>query len=182
NLQGRATMNATKTVVNAKNLSLGILAVAGILSLGLANAAWAESDCNAETFGAGVDLEETTAIASILAAPGDFDGKAVRVEGQVHEVCRMAGCWMEIVGDDDSGTPLKVKVEDGVIVFPVSTRGHKAIAQGTVEVKEMDRERYVAHQQHLADEMDETFDEASIGDGPFHSVQVLGTGAEVCSN
>jgi hypothetical protein len=46
----------------------------------------------------------------------------------------------------------------------------------------MTRERYVAHQQHLADEMNETFDESSIGDGPFQSVQVHGTGAEVCSD
>lgn len=175
-------MHATKSVAHSKNLSLGILAIAGILSLGIANAAWADSECQAETFGAGVDLEETTDIAAILAAPEDFDGKAVRVEGQVHEVCRMAGCWMEIVSDDGTGTPLKVKVDDGVIVFPVSTRGHQAIAQGTVEVKEMTRERYVAHQQHLADEMNETFDEAAIGEGPFQSVQVLGTGAEVCSN
>jgi hypothetical protein len=175
-------MHAAKSDINSRSNALGILALAGILSLGLANPTWAKAECKAETFGAGVDLEETTAIASILAAPDGFNGRLVRVEGKVHEVCRMAGCWMEIVGEDGSGTSLKVKVDDGVIVFPVSSLGHQAVAQGTVEVQEMTRERYVAHQQHLADEMNETFDESSIGDGPFQSVQVHGTGAEVCSD
>ena len=50
----------------------------------------------ANVYGQGVDLEETTSIASILADPDAYIGKTVRVEGGVLDVCPRKGCWIEI--------------------------------------------------------------------------------------
>ena len=88
--------------------------------------------CEKVSYGAGVTLTETTAVAAILDQPAAFAGKEVRVEGEVKEVCAMAGCWME-VSADGGGRSLKVKVKDGDIVFPVTARGKQAVAQGKVE-------------------------------------------------
>ena len=152
-----------------------LIALAALTALPAA-AAPAES-CT--TYGTGVTLETVTPVAKIVAAPEAWAGKTVRVEGVVHEVCPMAGCWLTFVPEPGAGE-LRVKVEDGEIVFPLSTRGQRASAQGEVEVKEMTREQYAGWLKHLAEEQGETFDEATVGEGPYRNVQVKATGAEVC--
>ncbi len=85
-----------------------------------------------EKFGAGVSLKETTAIAALLESPAGYVGKTVRVEGVVSAVCEEMGCWMELK-DEKSGKAIQLKVEDGVIVFPVTAKGRKATGEGTFE-------------------------------------------------
>lgn len=86
------------------------------------------------TLGAGVTLADATPIAELAAKPADFEGKTVRVEGVVRAVCTHMGCWMSLAPTDAADAPtVRFKVEDGVIVFPVSAKGKRAAAQGTVE-------------------------------------------------
>jgi hypothetical protein len=105
-----------------------------------------------KTFGAGVSLSEVTPIASLLQNPAAFEGKTVRVEGTVKAVCAHMGCWMALAptgAADAAGPTLRLKVDDGVIVFPVSAKGHKAAAQGVVErVKTGDTEGNEAAGEH----------------------------------
>jgi hypothetical protein len=129
-------------------------------------------------YGKGVTLAETTSVAKILADPDAWVGKTVRIEGKVMDVCPMAGCWMELE-EGGGAAKLRVKVDDGVIVFPVTARGKLAVAEGVVEAIPMTREKYVAWLQHLAEERGQTFDPATVGDGPFRIVQVKGTGARI---
>lgn len=136
----------------------------------------AEEPCT--SLGKGVSLDTATPAATILAEPDAWAGKEVVVEGTVKDVCEKMGCWAELVAD--GADPLRVKVKDGEIVFPVSARGARARAQGTVEVQEMTRDEYVGWRKHLAEEQKQAFDEAAIGAGPFRRVQVKGTGAVVC--
>ena len=87
-----------------------------------------------QTFGTGVSLSDTTPLARVLDRPADFEGRTVRVEGVVTSVCSMMGCWMALAtADSPGGSTMLVKVDDGVIVFPVSAKGHRASAQGVVE-------------------------------------------------
>lgn len=134
--------------------------------------------CGGETYGSGVNAAESTPISRILADPDAYVGKTVRIEGKVLDVCPMKGCWMELAGEDGRQS-LKVKVDDGVIVFPVTAKGRLAVAEGTVEAIPMTKERYVAWLQHLAEERGETFDASSVGDGPFRILQLKGTGARI---
>ena len=85
-------------------------------------------------YGSGVSVKESTPIPSILADPGGFVGKTVRVEGTVTAVCAHEGCWMALSADGrPDGPTLRLKVDDGVIVFPVTAKGRKAAAEGVVE-------------------------------------------------
>lgn len=85
-------------------------------------------------YGEGVSLETVTPLASIIEKPGDFAGRTVRVEGTVTAVCTHEGCWMTLAPEGQDGGPtLRLKVDDGVIVFPVTAKGRKAAAQGVVE-------------------------------------------------
>jgi hypothetical protein len=153
--------------------------ISSLLLLAAVPPAFADT-CEKVSYGKGVTLTEATPVASILDKPGDYAGKTVRVEGEVHAVCEMAGCWLEIQAGEGART-LKVKVKDGDIVFPVGAKGKLAVAQGKVEDLEMSRSKYISHRKHIAKETGEPFDEASVqGDGPFHVYQVAGTGAEIC--
>jgi len=51
-------------------------------------------------------------------------------------VCAHMGCWMTLAPSAATGekpATLRLKVDDGVIVFPVSLRGKNAVAQGVIE-------------------------------------------------
>ena len=131
------------------------------------------------TYGEVPTLQEVTPIADIVADPAAFEGREVLVEGTVHGVCAKAGCWMELA--DADGHEIRIKVDDGVIVFPMEAVGVNAAAQGKVTVHEMNREEYVGWQRHLAEEIGQEFDESSIGDGPYQLVQIAGSGARIGS-
>ncbi len=102
-----------------------------------------------ESFGTGVSLTETTPIDRIVARPADFEGKTVRVEGTVAAVCTHMGCWMSLTPDAaKDGSSVMIKVDDGVIVFPVSAKGKRAAAQGVVQRVTADSEGQSAAAEH----------------------------------
>jgi hypothetical protein len=89
-----------------------------------------------KTYGKGVTLKDATPIATLLAAPKDYAGKTVRVDGVVTAVCDKAGCWMDLrdeKADPKSAKTLRMKVNDGEIVFPVAAKGKKASIEGVFE-------------------------------------------------
>ena len=160
--------------MKARNVVV-VLSIFVVLGAAMAAAA----DCPGTRLGAPLAVAETTPVASILDHPEQFVGKTVRIEGVVKDVCSKMGCWMTVAAVDGE-RELRVKVKDGEIVFPVAARGHKAIAEGTVESAELTREAYVKAQEHLAEEQGRTFDASKIGEGPFKTVQIKGLGAVVC--
>lgn len=86
-------------------------------------------------YGSGVTLEQSTNIDAILANPEGYVGKTVRVDGVATAVCAHMGCWMAVApADNPSGATLRLKVDDGVIVFPVTAKGKRVSAQGVFEV------------------------------------------------
>jgi hypothetical protein len=85
-------------------------------------------------YGSGVTLEQATKIDAILANPELYVGKTVRVDGVATAVCAHMGCWMAVApADNPSGATLRLKVDDGVIVFPVTAKGKRVSAQGVFE-------------------------------------------------
>jgi hypothetical protein len=73
-------------------------------------------------------LKEPMSVANLMAHADDYVGKTVQVKGKVSAVCQEMGCWMEL--SNDAGQKIRVKVEDGVIVFPKDATGSSAIAEG----------------------------------------------------
>jgi Domain of unknown function (DUF4920) len=84
--------------------------------------------------GAGVTLKEATPIASLVAKPADHVGRTVRIDGVATAVCSAMGCWMAVAPESDpKGQTVRLKVEDGVIVFPMTAKGKKVSAEGVFE-------------------------------------------------
>jgi hypothetical protein len=98
-----------------------------------------------DSFGTGVSLKDTTPIDRIIARPSDFEGKTVRVEGTISAVCTEMALAPDQAKD---GSTLMIKVDDGVIVFPVSAKGKRAAAQGVVQRVGGDRESHSAAAEH----------------------------------
>ena len=115
--------------MNSRFMAVACLTVAISVSGVLAARALAP-----EKFGAGVTISQVTPLDAVIKTPETFDGRTVRVEGVVTSVCEEMGCWMALGTKDAKGAPtMMIKVDDGVIVFPVSAKGKRAAAQGVVQ-------------------------------------------------
>lgn len=103
-----------------------------------------------EVLGEGVSIQEATPIALLVDEPEAWLGKPVRLDGVVSAVCEKMGCWMTLA-DPVTGKSIQFKVEDGVIVFPLSAKGKRASAQGALErIPENDDHEMAAgkHEEH----------------------------------
>ncbi len=112
-------------------------------------------------YGGGVTLERASSISDIFAAPGAYSGKTVKVKGLVVGVCTARGCWLDLASDKPYET-IRVKVEDGAIVFPPSARGRQAAVQGVVETMRMCPDEARRFRQAEAKAKGVPFDPASI--------------------
>ena len=84
--------------------------------------------------GAGVTLKEATPISALAESPRGFVGKSIRIDGVATAVCTAMGCWMAVAAESDpKGPTVRLKVEDGAIVFPMSAKGKKVSAEGVFE-------------------------------------------------
>ena len=87
--------------------------------------------------GNGVLLKEATPIKRIVEQPAAHVGKTLRVDGVATAVCTHMGCWMAVAAEGTDGNAegptVRLKVDDGVIVFPVTAKGRKVSAEGVFE-------------------------------------------------
>lgn len=143
------------------------------LFLFISVAAYSQTD----KYGKEISLTEKTSISKILSQPEEYVGKTVLVEGEILEVCAMAGCWMELKSDAEN-QKVKIKVKDGDIVFPVEAKGKSALVEGTVYKIELTKEEAVEYYEHVATEQGTEFDAATVT-GPITLYQIKGIGAEL---
>lgn len=114
-------------------------------------------------------------IEALMSNPEQFLGKVIKVQGKVQEVCPMKGCWMDLSA---AGHKVRIKVQDGEIVFDKKLTGQEVLAEGTVYKFELSQEEAVSYYQHMAEERGEEFDPASVTTGAT-IYQIGGLGAQV---
>jgi hypothetical protein len=102
-------------------------------------------------YGDGVNIDAAVPVETLLGSPDDYIGKAVRVDGVITGVCKKRGCWMQIT-DPDTGNGVRIKVEDGVIVFPYTAMGKKASAEGVFDAVNLTPEQVEARAAQAAAE------------------------------
>ena len=154
-------------------------AVLGLLALSLtASVALAGEG----RYGSGADSGTPVELLELLADPDRWVDQEIRVEGTVGAVCPKAGCWMDLVADpDDPGAArMRVKVQDGQIVFPTDLTGSRVAAVGKLTFRELKGDQALAYLRHQAEERGEEFD-ASKAPETLRLYQIQGTGAQVKS-
>jgi hypothetical protein len=122
-------------------------------------------------------LKEPMSIQKLVAAPGSYLDKTVQVKGKVTDVCQMMGCWMELV-ETGTAARVRIKVEDGVIVFPKDSVGKTATAEGVFTRIEMTREEALEQAKHEAEMNKRKFDPSSVKTA-VTIYQIQATGAVV---
>lgn len=120
-------------------------------------------------------LTDTTLVSTILSAPDSHLGQRVLVAGTIVQVCEARGCWMQIASDRPEEM-LRVKVEDGVIVFPMTARGKHAVVEGVVEKVVMTAEEAREEARRHAVEMKMAFDSTAVYEAST-TYQLRGIGA-----
>jgi len=128
-----------------------------------------------EKLGKPVDLKNSTTVKELLSHPEEYVGKEVRVDGEITEVCQNAGCWIDL-RDASTNDTIRVKVNDGEIVFPKEGKGRKVSAQGKFERLELTREQYISQLEHEAEESGKKADVSKVKDKNF-VYRVKGQGA-----
>ena len=130
------------------------------------------------TYGEALTLTEVTPVSAILDAPAEYLGERVLVRGMIVAVCESRGCWMDIAGDREF-EKIQIKVDDGVIVFPIGARGKEALVEGTVEELQLTHEEALEAARHQAEEHGTEFDPASVPEGPQTIYRIRGLGAVI---
>lgn len=131
----------------------------------------------AKDYGLGADPKDAVKISDVLADPKKYENQEITVSGLVVDVCPKRGCWMLLASDKKFQT-LRIKVTDGVMVFPLSARGHKASARGKLSGRELSKEKAIEHYKHLAEEKGESFDPATVT-GPLTLYMLMTSGATI---
>jgi hypothetical protein len=122
-------------------------------------------------------LNKQIPIGTLVAKPDAYVGKTVQVKGAVRDVCRAMGCWMELF-DEASGKGIRIKVNEGEIVFPKEAIGKTAVAEGKLAKLVLSKEQAIAQAKHEAEENNRKFDPAAITSG-VTIYQIQGTGAMI---
>ena len=104
-----------------------------------------------QEYGDGLTETAEIRIGHLLSNPGDYVDKAVKVVGLVNDVCPMRGCWIK-VKDNNSDIVIRAKVTDGVIVFPLSSKGKQVDIQGKFEKLSFTEQQAKNWKVHLAEE------------------------------
>jgi len=156
-----------------KFFRLGSIVLAAVVSVSLLVAS------GPKKYGKDLTLKEPTKVADILANPEKYQGKLVQIEGKVTDVCAKMGCWIKIESGEGI-EPVTVKVDDGVIVFPLEAKGKIARAEGIVSVKTMTEAERIAEAKHQAEENKklDSFDPSTIT-GSKTTVRIAGEGAVI---
>ena len=105
----------------------------------------AASNSAPETFGNSVGEGETVPIAEILADPEGFEGKEVRIEGTVSDVCPKKGCWMEL-RQGEEGPAVRVPMAGHSFFLPRDVAGRHARIEGRVAMRELSPEARAHHE------------------------------------
>lgn len=140
------------------------------LILALAGAAMLMAETR---LGQPLTLREPLTVDQLMATPAAYANQTVQVKGKVTEVCQMAGCWMQLAGSGKNA--VRVKVNDGDIVFPRTSVGKMAVAEGMLKKIEMTKEQAIARAKHEAEERGVKFDAASVKSGStIYQIQSVG--------
>ena len=131
-----------------------------------------------KSYGEPLTGTDTIEVSELLSNPDDYLGQVVRVEGLVTGVCKKRGCWISIASEKEEFQEIRIKVDDGVIVFPMEAKGKHAIAEGILHKIEMTLEQTLKYRQHHAEEHGEEFDPSTVTE-PMTYFQIKATGAVI---
>lgn len=105
-----------------------------LLTLSFLFPAGAPAASDWESHGAGLSEGRYRAVDGVVQKSDRWDGKRVRVEGEVVSVCRKKGCWMELQAGERN---VRVTFKDYGFFVPKDCDGSVARVDGIFRVREV---------------------------------------------
>jgi hypothetical protein len=130
-----------------------------------------------KSYGGGITSPTVVSISKILKNPEAYEGKSVRIEGMITDVCPKRGCWFEMKGEE-AFQIMRFKVRDGVMVFPLDAKGKHAVAEGVVRLRKMTLEQSKKWAEYQAKNYKKNIDPSKITK-PMTIVRLDGKGAVI---
>lgn len=137
----------------------------------------AQSDVKYASFGEPMKMsnEAPIPVEQVLADAEKYNGKFVRVSGNVTAVCVKKGCWLKM--DDGKGEDLFVKFTCPISgrLVPLEATGKQVIAEGTLKVKEVSE----AEAKHMLEDAGKPQSEIDKVVGPQKQISLMAPSAKV---
>lgn len=92
------------------------------------------------------DVELVTVSAAVKRGK-ELDGKKVKLQGKVADVCTKMGCWFVVQGDTPADT-IRISTKSHSIFVPMKAVGYTATVEGTLSLRVLSKEAA----QHYEDE------------------------------
>ena len=126
------------------------------------------------------ETDKVYGVDELIQNKNDYITSIVKVEGVIEEVCPMRGCWLQVSGESGN-KKIRLKVKDGNIVFPLSSKGRKVIAEGQFSILTLNKEQAKNWKKHLAAEKGIEIDTASIvlKDSDYFEYRLNTNGAKI---
>ena len=131
-------------------------------------------------YGDEISLIEYSSFNDVMGSPNEYLNKDILLSGQIIEVCPMRGCWVNIK-DNNSDLIIRAKVTDGIIVFPLSSKGKQIDVQGKFSKLNFTEQQAKNWQVHLAKEKGVILDPKDVILQPSDLVEyrIIGKSAQI---
>ncbi|MCI0486459.1 MAG: DUF4920 domain-containing protein [Blastocatellia bacterium] len=156
----------TSAVKRSKTFVIGSI----IIALWAALPAFAFQD-GGRHFGALFTDAKLVLLADVISGAAMYKDKAVKVEGEISEVCQKEGCWLVMT---DGERTMRVKMKGHSFAVPKDTAGKKVVVEGMVETQTISEEMA----RHYAEESNKKIDPSTIK-GPQQVVTMIATGVRI---
>ena len=132
------------------------------------------------SYGGTISLIDVKRIGYLIDNSEKYLNSNVLISGKILEVCPMRGCWIN-VKDMDSDIDIRVKVTDGEIVFPLSSKGLQVDVQGIFSKLEFSKEQAIKWKVHLAEEKGIKLapEDVEINPSDLYEYRIIGKAAKI---
>ena len=132
------------------------------------------------SYGGTISLTDVEKIGYLVDNSEKYLNSNVLISGKILEVCPMRGCWIN-VKDMDSDIDIRVKVTDGEIVFPLSSKGRQVDVQGIFSKLEFSKEQAIKWKVHLAEEKGIKLapEDVEINPSDLYEYRIIGKAAKI---
>ena len=134
----------------------------------------------AGSYGQVIDLQESKSLSELIDNSKKYLNTDVLISGVIVDVCPMRGCWINVKGAN-SDLDIRVKVTDGEIVFPLSSKGSQVDAQGIFSKLEFSEAQARQWKIHLAEEKGIKLapEDVEINPSDLYEYRIIGKAAKI---
>jgi hypothetical protein len=125
-----------------------------------------------EVYGAQPRGGPSVPLAEVVRDPQRYDGKPVRVRGEIASVCQKRGCWMRL---RDGEHEARIRFRDYAFFVPLDVSGRSAVVEGVASVTVTTQ----AMRRHYAEDAGKSPAEVAEIVGDETALQVMADAVEV---